>query len=48
MTRRVRALHPDSVHHAPAPGMQVPPNFPLTTLVAESGQLRLYKVTGCS
>jgi len=38
----------NAVHDAPAPGMQVPPNFPLTTLVAESGLMRLYKVTGCS
>jgi len=38
----------NAVHDAPAPGMQVPPNFPLTTLVAESGHMRLYKVTGCS
>jgi len=35
------------VHDAPAPGMQIPPNFPLTTLVAQSGHMRLYKVTGC-
>lgn len=42
-----RTFRDGLILESPAPGMEVPPGFPLTTLVAQSGQMRLYRVTGC-
>lgn len=40
-------LRDDVIAPVPAPGMQIPPNFWLTTEELSDGQATLYRITGC-